>query len=115
MSFLKESSYDSSHGSCTILLTQLFTRFFTWFYYDSFMIPECPDMALVLYTNEQIVGMIDGLTGKEWDEVLKLEVLPPLPVDPQQSRQFQQEGQKDTQTEKEKEKEEGEILVYIVL
>ena len=72
-------------------------------------------MALVLYTNEQIVGMIDGLTGKEWDEVLKLEVLPPLPVDPEETTQFEPEGQRDTQTETEKEKEEGEILVYIVL
>ena len=95
------------------MLTQLFTQFFTWFYHDSFTIPECPDMALVLYTNEQIVCMIDGLRGKEWDEVLKLEVLPPLPVDPEQNPQVQEEGQKDTETEKEK--EEGEILFYIVL
>ena len=72
-------------------------------------------MALVLYTNEQIVGMIDGLTGKEWDEVLKLEVLPPLPVDPEETTQFEPEGPRDKQTETEKEKEEGEILVYIVL
>ena len=85
------------------------------FYYDSFTILECPDMALVLYTNEQIVSMIDGLTGKEWDEVLKLEVLPPLPVDPEKTTQFEPEDPRDKQTEREKEKEEGEILVYIVL
>ena len=46
------------------------------------MILDGQDLELVLYTYEQIVEMIDGLKGNEWDEVLKLDKLPPLPVDP---------------------------------
>ena len=79
------------------------------------MIPECPNLALVLYTNEQIAEMINGLKGNEWDEVLKLEVLPPLQVDPEQKKQVQEQALKDTSLEDidtEKEKEEGEILFY---
>ena len=65
--------------------------------------------------NEQIAEMINGLRGNEWDEVLKLEVLPPLPVDPEQKKQVQEQALKDTpleDIETEKEKEEGEILFY---
>ena len=64
------------------VVTQLFIQFFTQFSHNSFMFLDCPDVALVLYMNEQIVDMIDGLKGNEWDEGLELEVLPPLPVDP---------------------------------
>ena len=46
------------------------------------MILDCPDLELVLYMHEQIVEMIDRLKGNEWDEVLKLDKLPPLPVEP---------------------------------
>ena len=63
----------------------------SWFSHNSFMIPECPDLALVLYMNEQIAEMINGLRGNEWDEVLKLEVLPPLPVDPEQKKQVEEQ------------------------
>ena len=79
------------------------------------MIPECPNLALVLYMNEQIAEMINGLRGNEWDKVLTLEVLPPLPVDPEQKKQVEEQHLKDTSMEgidTEKEKEQGEIVLY---
>ena len=95
------------------MLTQLFTQFFTWFSHNSFTILDCLELALVLYTNGQIVDMIDGLKGNEWDEVLKLEVLPPLPVDSEKNPQVQEQALKET--EREKEQEEGETVFYIDL
>ena len=97
------------------MLTLLFTQFLSWFFHDSYTIPECPELVLVFYTNEQIGEMINGLRGNEWDEVLTLEVLPPLPVDPEQKKQVEEQQFKDTSMEgleTEKEKEEGEILWY---
>ena len=82
----------------TILYTIPFMAL-SWFFHGSVMIPECPDLALVLYMNEQIAEMINGLRGNEWDEVLKLEVLPPLPVNPEQKKQAQEQALKDTSLE----------------
>ena len=82
----------------TILYTIPFTVL-SQFSHDSFTISECPNLALVLYMNEQIAEMINGLRGNEWDEVLKLEVLPPLPVDPEQKKQVEEQPLEDTSLE----------------
>lgn len=71
-----------SHNSSRCILS-LGVRFSLKFYYGSLTIPGCPDIELLLYTEELIIQMIDEkLQGPEWEEVLKLDKLPPLPVDP---------------------------------
>ena len=57
------------------LHTILFT-FLSWF----FMVLVCPDIELILFTEEQIRNLIDEkLVGLEWESVLKVDKLPDKP------------------------------------
>ena len=50
------------------------------FFHSSFMVLVCPDVKLVLFTEVQIMKLIDDrLVGQEWETVLKVDKLPDPP------------------------------------
>ena len=57
------------------------TQFFIWFFHSSFMVLECPNVKLVLFTEAQIIKLIDEkLVGVEWEKVLVVDKLPDPPA-----------------------------------
>ena len=56
------------------------TRFLIQFFYSSSTVPDCPNVELVLFTEAQILKLIDEkLVGPEWEQVLVVDKLPAKP------------------------------------
>ena len=50
------------------------------FFHGSFTVLVCPDVKLILFTEAQILKLIDDrLVGQEWETVLKVDKLPDPP------------------------------------